>query len=109
MKAFGMSMINELIAARGELEKRIATMQHDARAMNIAKVRALMAEFGVTAADIKGKVTIGRASGAVKPRGKAVIKYHNAATGDSWAGRGKRPRWLTAALASGAKITDFAV
>ena len=38
-----------------------------------------------------------------------AAKYHNAATGDSWAGRGKQPRWLTAALASGAKITDFAV
>ena len=102
-------MFSELIAARGELEKRIATRQHDARAMNIAKVRAVMAEFGVTAADITGKVTAGRASTTVNPRGKLAIKYHNAATGDSWAGRGKQPRWLTAALASGAEITDFAV
>jgi DNA-binding protein H-NS len=109
MKAFGMSKINELIAARGELEKRIAEMQRDARAMNIAKVRAVMAEFGVTAADITGKATAGRASTTVNPRGKLAIKYHNAATGDSWAGRGKRPRWLTAALASGAEIADFAV
>ena len=109
MKAFGMSMINELIAARGELEKRSATMQRDARAVNIAKVRALMAEFGVTAADIKGKATAGRVSGADKPKRQLAAKYHNAATGDTWAGRGKQPRWLTAALASGAKITDFAV
>ena len=109
MKAFGMSKINELIAARVEREKRIAEMQRDARAMNIAKVRAVMAEFGVTAADIKGKSTAGRASGADKPKRQVAIKYHNKATGDSWAGRGKQPRWLTAALASGAKITDFAV
>ena len=109
MKAFGMSKINELIAARVELEKRIAEMQRDARAMNIAKVRAVMAEFGVTAADIKGKATAGRASSADKPKRQIAAKYHNAATGDSWAGRGKQPRWLTAALASGAKIADFAV
>ena len=109
MKAFGMSKINELIAARVELEKRIAEMQRDARAMNIAKVRAVMAEFGVTAADIKGKATVGRASSADKPKRQIAAKYHNAATGDSWAGRGKQPRWLTAALASGAKIADFAV
>ena len=104
-----MSKINELIAARVELEKRIATMQRDARAMNIAKARALMAEFGLTAADITGKVTAGRASGETKPKRQVAAKYHNAATGDSWAGRGKQPRWLTAALASGAKLADFAV
>jgi hypothetical protein len=34
----------------------------------------------VTTADIKGKVTAGRASGAVKPRGKVAIKYRNKAT-----------------------------
>ena len=109
MKAFGMSKINELIAARIELEKRIAEMQRDARAMNIAKVRAVMAEFGVTAADIKGKETAGRASGADKPKRQVAAKYHNKATGDSWAGRGRRPIWLTAALRSGAKIADFAI
>ena len=104
-----MSKIKELIAARVELEKRIAEMQRDARAMNIAKVRAVMAEFGVTAADVKGKTTAGRASSETKPKRQIAAKYHNAATGDSWAGRGKQPRWLTAELASGAKIADFAV
>jgi len=77
--------------------------------VNIAKVRAVIAEFGVTTADIKGKATSGRVSGAEKPKRQVAAKYHNAATGDSWAGRGKQPRWLTAALASGAEITDFAV
>jgi DNA-binding protein H-NS len=104
-----MSKINELIAARVELEKRIVEMQRDARALDIAKVRAVMAEFGVTAADIKGKATAGSASGETKPKRQIAAKYHNAATGDSWAGRGRPPRWLTAALASGAKLADFAV
>ncbi len=84
-------------------------MQRDARAMNIAKVRAVMAEFGVTAADIKGKATAGRASDETKPKRQIAAKYHNKATGGSWAGRGRPPIWLTAALASGSKIADFAV
>ena len=109
MKSFGMSKIKELIAAQVELEKRIYEIHRDAHAMNIAKVRALMAEYSVTAADIKGKTTAGRASTAVKPGGKVAIKYRNKATGDSWAGLGRPPRWLKAALASGAKLADFAV
>ncbi|NDG39615.1 MAG: H-NS histone family protein, partial [Betaproteobacteria bacterium] len=38
-----------------------------------------------------------------------AVKFHNAVTGDNWSGRGLQPRWLKAALAAGAKITDFAV
>ncbi len=49
--------------------------------MDIAKDRAVMAEFGVTAADIKGKSTAGRASGADKPKRQVTAKYHNRATG----------------------------
>ncbi|MGZ5206346.1 MAG: H-NS histone family protein [Caldimonas sp.] len=38
-----------------------------------------------------------------------AAKYRNASTGESWSGRGLQPRWLKAALASGKKLTDFAV
>jgi DNA-binding protein H-NS len=41
--------------------------------------------------------------------GKVAAKYRNAVTGEAWSGRGLQPRWLKAALASGAKLTDFAV
>lgn len=36
-------------------------------------------------------------------------KYRNAATGDSWTGRGPRPRWLREALDAGAVLEDFLV
>ena len=103
-----MSKLEELMAARKDLEQRIGEAQREARALSIAKVRAVMAEFGLTAADIGGRSAGSvRVSGAVKP--KVAVKYHNAATGDNWTGRGLQPRWLKAALASGAKVTDFAV
>ena len=108
-KVPGMSKLQELMAARMDIEKRIDEMQREARSGSIAKVRSLMAEFGLTAADIAGKAPGGRVSGAAKPKGKVAVKYHNAATGDSWSGRGLQPRWLKAALAAGAKVTDFAV
>jgi DNA-binding protein H-NS len=97
------------MAARKDLEHRIAEAQRVERAGNIAKVRALMAEFGLTAADIGGKSGGARETVTAKPKGKVAAKYHNAATGDSWSGRGLQPKWLKVALAAGAKITDFAV
>ena len=41
--------------------------------------------------------------------GKVAVKYRNAATGDTWSGRGLQPKWLKAALAAGRKIEEFAV
>jgi DNA-binding protein H-NS len=39
---------------------------------------------------------------------KVVIKYRDK-TGNTWAGRGAQPRWLTAAIKAGAKRDDFLV
>jgi DNA-binding protein H-NS len=37
-------------------------------------------------------------------------KYRNPfVPGETWSGRGKRPRWLVAALQAGSKIEDFAI
>lgn len=104
-----MSSLQDLLAQRAEIEKKIADVQREARADAVAKVKALMGEYGLTAADIAGKAPTVRASTAAKPTGKVAAKYRNAATGESWTGRGLQPKWLKAALAAGAKIEDFAL
>lgn len=104
-----MSSLQDLLAQRAEIEKKIADVQREARADAVAKVKALMAEYGLTAADISGKAPVARAAGVTKPTGKVAAKYRNAATGESWTGRGLQPKWLKAALATGAKIEDFAL
>ena len=104
-----MSSLQDLLAQRAEIEKMIADVQREERTTAVAKVRTLMAEFGLTAADIAGKVPTVRVAGAPKTTGKVAVKYRNAATGDSWTGRGLQPKWLKASLAAGAKIEDFSV
>jgi DNA-binding protein H-NS len=53
-----------------------------------------------------GKVRQGRAS-ALKGR-KAPIKYRDR-SGNVWSGRGAQPRWMTAAIKTGARREDFLV
>ncbi|MCE2918121.1 MAG: H-NS family nucleoid-associated regulatory protein [Rubrivivax sp.] len=48
-------------------------------------------------------------SRAGKALGKVAIKFRNKETGDTWTGRGLKPRWLSAALAAGKSLSDFAV
>jgi DNA-binding protein H-NS len=44
------------------------------------------------------------------PRGRVAPKFRNPENpAETWAGRGLRPRWLTAAIKSGKKLEDFAV
>ena len=43
------------------------------------------------------------------PRGAVAPKYRDAETGATWAGRGLKPRWLTAAMKSGRSLESFAI
>src|SRR5215470_10189911 len=45
---------------------------------------------------------------AMKGR-KVPPKYRDPATGETWAGRGARPRWLVAHLKAGKKLPDFLI
>jgi DNA-binding protein H-NS len=100
-----MSQLSTLLAQKAALEQQIAKAQSEERAAAIAQIKTLMAEHGLTAADLTlraGKKA--RASGA-----KVAPKYRNKATGETWSGRGLQPRWLKAALAAGKKLADFSV
>jgi len=99
-----MANLSELLAQKAALEKQIAQTQRDDRERAIAQVKTLMAEYGLTAADLKARRGAKAGSG-----NKVAAKYRDKATGDSWSGRGLQPRWLKAALATGKKLSDFAI
>lgn len=104
-----MSTLQELLAQKAELERRIQETQRSERQGAIDKVRALMAEFGLSVEDLGGKVSsAGRKKASGDGVRKAAIKFRDAA-GNTWSGRGLQPRWLKEALASGKSLNDFAV
>lgn len=104
-----MATLQDLLAQKEAIEREIESTKKQHRAEAIAKVRSMMAEYGLTASDLAGKTTM-KASGARGGKGgKVAVKYRNAATGDTWSGRGLQPKWLKAALAAGRKIEDFSV
>ncbi len=95
----------------------------------IAEIKAKMAAYGITLDDLggrkhgaKGRKAKGngaarpgrkpgkaKAAKAIKPRKPVAAKYRNAATGETWSGRGKAPKWLAAMEAAGRKREEFAV
>jgi DNA-binding protein H-NS len=105
-----MPTVAELIAQKAELEKQIADAQREEKSGAIAQVKALMAQHGLTVADLVANrgPSAGRQAGP-KAGGKVAAKYRDPATGNSWSGRGLKPNWLKAALDSGKTLADFAV
>jgi len=104
-----MPTVAELIAQKAELEKQIADAQREEKAGAIAQVKALMAQHGLTAADLVARGPSSARPVSAKSGGKVAAKYRDPATGNSWSGRGLKPNWLKAALDSGKTLADFAV
>lgn len=112
-----MATYQELIAQRAalekqhaDLEKQIAETLKAERSNVINQIRSLMAEHGITAADLATKA--GRPPKAVvagDPSRKVAPKFRDPSTGDTWSGRGLKPKWLAAALESGRTLEDFAI
>ena len=57
-----------------------------------------------------GAARRGRPAGRGGPRGAVAPKYRNPENpAETWAGRGLKPRWLTAAIKDGKQLEDFAI
>lgn len=86
-----MSTLKDLIAQRAALEQQIAEVRKNELADAIAKVRALLAEHNLTAADIFPNA---KAKPVSKPASKVAPKFRDPITGKTWSGRGITPTWL---------------
>ena len=99
-------LTKELEALRIAAEKQL-TIEKQAAVERLNKV---IAEYGLTANDLKFAVGAADKKSSTKKQavsGKADVKFADA-TGNVWSGRGPRPAWLRAALASGQSLESFA-
>ena len=94
-----------------ELQREIARLMQQAEAARkaevsavIADIKAKMVEYGITVADLGSTGRSSRAKG-----GTVAAKYRNSATGETWTGRGKMPRWLQTQVNSGKRKEDFLI
>lgn len=55
------------------------------------KIASIMREYGLTLADLGGAA---KPAKPVKTRAPVPMKYRDDATGATWTGRGRAPKWL---------------
>jgi DNA-binding protein H-NS len=90
-----MTTYKELLEQRASLELKIKEAHANENAEAISKVRALVTEYELTTTDVFPTMKLrGRKPGEIGPKSKVVAKYRDPATGVTWSGRGKPPRWI---------------
>jgi DNA-binding protein H-NS len=116
------SSLEELTTAdlKKVIEHAQALIEHKTegdRRSFVEEVTARAKDFGMSVADLFGKAvpasmrstkTEGKRKNAAKKLGSAPVKFRSP-SGETWAGRGRPPRWLTALEAEGKARSDFAV
>jgi len=92
-----------------QLRKQAEALRNQERAGVIEELRRKIAEYGISAADLKLTTRGGAKRSAPAAAPKNAAKYRSP-TGETWSGgRGRKPRWVTEALAAGKSLADFEI
>ena len=90
------------IEALMDLRKRVDEALNERR----AQIENQLERMSSATAVVGGRVVRG---GGSSLRGKKVPPKYRSPSGETWAGRGARPRWLVAAIKGGKKLDDFLI
>ena len=102
-----MSTLQQLLDQQAAIARQIEVLKTQSKGQAVAQVKALMEEYGLTIADIGGGPAR-KASGPASGK-KVAAKYRSPEGGQTWTGRGLKPKWLTEALAKGKALSDFTI
>jgi len=97
------SLTGMTVEALMDLRKRVDEMLLDHR----AEIEKRLERMDRAIAVIGGARVVGGGGSALK--GRKVPPKYRGPSGETWAGRGARPRWLVAAIKGGKKLDDFLI
>ena len=86
-----MASYKELLKQQEALALQIEEARRKEIADAVAQVRTLVTDYGLTQQDV---FPSGRKSGKSSAGTKVAPKYRDPATGQTWTGRGKAPKWI---------------
>src|SRR5258705_13964999 len=89
----GSMSVEQLLQLRDDIGKELNRKS--------TELRSQLARLGGEIASSRGR------GGSLK--GKKVPPKYRDTSGNTWAGRGAKPRWLVAAIKEGKKLEDFAI
>ena len=119
-----MSSYSQMIAQIEELKKQAEKTRREEFSTIVKTIKKQIADYGITADDLglsgasttkRGRKAKASAKPGRKPRAKRasagtkVAPKYRDESGNTWTGRGKQPRWIVAALASGRSLDSLLI
>ena len=120
-----MPSYSEIIQQINDLQKQAERQRKEEYSSVLKTIKKQIAEFGITAEELgfssaagtkRGPKAGAKAAKGCKPRAKRANagikvppKYKDSATGNTWTGRGKMPKWVSAAVASGRSLESLLI
>jgi DNA-binding protein H-NS len=93
--------IDALLSLRSDVDKRLAQKRTE-----LEKQLSRLRDDGNSGS---GTVSARSSRRVSTMRGRKVAPKYRGPSGETWAGRGARPRWLSALMKQGRKIEEFAI
>lgn len=108
---------NDYLSEKEKIEKEIERLKADARALAerhrapaLESIVRAMQEYDISPEEITAAWrSATKATRRGSPRQVVPPKYRNPATGQTWSGRGRTPRWITEAEKQGRSRDDFLI
>lgn len=99
-----MATYQEILNQIESLKQQAEEARRQEMAGAIGEIKRLMAQFGISPADLG---FTGR-GGKTKGKGATLAaKYRDPVSGKTWSGRGRRPAWVMELEAQGKHLDDF--
>jgi DNA-binding protein H-NS len=95
--------LSELKVLRSKIDRAIATYEERKKKDALAELEETARRMGYSLAELMAMTS-------AKPRKTVAAKYANPANpSDTWTGRGRKPKWVSAALDAGKSLADLAI
>jgi DNA-binding protein H-NS len=121
-----MPSYSEIIQQISDLQKQADRQRKEEYASVLKTIKKQISEYGITPEELgfsaasagskRGRKPTAKAGKVRKPRAKRAStgikvapKYKDPATGGTWTGRGKMPKWVSAAVASGRSLESLLI
>src|SRR5262245_21669499 len=91
--------VDALLALRADIDKRLSQKRSELE-KQLSRLSAESHAPGIS------RTVFGRGSAL---KGRKVAPKYRGPGGETWAGRGARPRWLAALIKQGRKLDEFAI
>jgi DNA-binding protein H-NS len=89
-------LYDELRAKAAEILAQAEQVKAEEKQQAAQACRAMIASYGITARDL-GLDKAPKLKAGPKPGNKIAAKYRDPASGATWSGRGKTPKWINGA------------